>query len=244
MLFRSAEYVAVRQTDPKPGTRGPSYMPSPPPEQPAGDARRISLEPPPSLGREVTDFTKKPKSAYFTFRRDVNQFDVERDSLDSRFRTNVQADIFSTVIVPKGISVHHCIDLEHIRTHPAKYPGAIGLLESSGLAAPLAFKCDFNSGAIHQFYATCYFHSDDSVSWMTSDTEFRATYAEFVAALGFPDTGFKIHKSDPNHAPKSIAACGSLLKPRHELDADEKQKDLNQVSIWRSPYFIIFQCLI
>ena len=108
------EHVAARKTMPKPGTRRPSYMSPPPPEQPEGEARRISLEPPPTLGREVKDFTKVPKSSYFTFRRDVNQFSVERDSMDSRFHTHVQADIFSTVIVPKGLSVHHYIDLEHI----------------------------------------------------------------------------------------------------------------------------------
>ena len=178
---------------PKPGTRRPSYIPPPPPEQPEGEARRISLEPPPTLGREVKDFTKVPKYSYFTFLRDVNQFSVERDSMDSRFHTHVQADIFSTFIVPNGLSVHHYIELEHIRTHPAKYPGAIELIESSGLAAPFAFRCDFNIAVIHQFYATCFFGSNNTVSWMTSDVEFTTSYAEFVAAL-----------VSPTPAPKSI----------------------------------------
>ena len=206
-------------------------MPPPPPAQPEGDARRISLEPSPTLGHEVKDFTKVPKSSYFTFRHDVDQFSVVRDSMDSRFCTNVQADIFTTIIVPKGLSVHHYIDLEHIRTHPAKYPGAIELIESSGLAAPFAFRYDFNGAAIHQFYATCFFGSNNTVSWMTSDIQFTTSYDEFVAALGFPDSGFKIHKNDPNHAHKPIEACGLLLKPLRELDADERMKDLNQVSM-------------
>ena len=64
------EQPTVRKTMPKPGTRRPSYMPPPPPEQPEGEARRISLEPPPTLGREVKDFTTVPKSSYFTFRHD------------------------------------------------------------------------------------------------------------------------------------------------------------------------------
>ena len=85
---------------------------------------------------------------------------------------------------------------------------------------------------------------NNTVSWMNSDVQFTTSYDEFVAALGFPDSGTKIHKSDPNHAPKPIEACGFLLKPLRELDADEQMKDLNQVSIWRSPFFIIFQCLI
>lgn len=75
---------------------------------------------------------------------------------------------------------------------------------------------------------------------MTSETELSASYAQFVAALGFPDTGFKIHKSDPNHAPRAIEACVYLLKRLDELYEEEKGKDLNQVSIWRSSFFIIF----
>ena len=167
-----------------------------------------------------------------------------QDSLDQRFRTNVQADIYTSVVLPKGLSLHHFIDLDHIRKHPVKYPGAIELIESSGLAAPFAFQHDFNQAAIHQFYATCFFAPNKTVTWMTSDTELTATYAQFVAALGFPDIGFKIHKDDPNHKPKAVEACGYLLKELDELTEEEKMKNLNQVSIWISPYYIIYQCVI
>ena len=132
---------------------------------------------------------------------------------DNRFCTNVQADIFTTIVIPKGLSLHVCIELEHIRTHPDKYPRAIELIESSNLAAPFAFQHDFNQAAIHQFYATCYFGPNNTVTWMTSDTVLTASYSQFVAALGFPDTGFKIHKDDPNHRPKGIDVCEDLLKP-------------------------------
>lgn len=140
--------------------------------------------------------------------------------------------------------MHHFIDIEYIRTHPAKYPGAINLIESSGLATPFAFQHDFNHAAIHQFYATCFFGPDNTVTWMTSDAELSTSYAQFVDALGFPDTGFKIHKSDPSHAPRDIEASGYLLKRLDEIHEEEKGKDLNQVSIWRSPFFIVFQCVI
>ena len=128
-------------------------MPSPPPNQPPGDALRISFEPPPSLGHEIKDFTLVSKPANLKFRRNVNQFSVEHDSMDSHFCTNVQANIFTTVIVPKGLSAHHYVDLENIRSHPVKYLGAIVLIESSGLAAPFAFQHDYNHADIHQFYA-------------------------------------------------------------------------------------------
>ena len=236
--------VGVRAAAPKPRTRRPTFQPPPPPVQPHGDARHISIEPPLSLGRHVKRFNEVPKASYLKLRRDVDQFTVVRDSQDSRFRTNVQADIFTTIVIPKGLSLHVCIDLEHIRTHPEKYPGAIELIESSNLAAPFAFQHDFNHAAIHQFYATCYFAPDNTVTWMTSDTALTASYAQFVTALGFPDTGFKIHKDDPNHKPKGIAVCADLLRPISSLSSTEKQKGLNQVSIWRFPFNIIYQCVI
>ena len=223
-----AEYVAVRANVPKPGTQKPSYMPPPPPNQPPGVAHRISFEPPSSLGREIKDFTLVSKPAYLKFCRDVDQFCIEHDSMDSRFCTNVQADIFTTVIVPKGLPTHIYVDLEHIRSHPVKYPGAIELIESFGLDAPVSFHHDYNHAAINQFYATCFFGPDKTITWMTSDTKLTASFAQ----------------SNPNHAPKNIEACGYLLKPITELDEVEKGKDLNLVSIWRSPFFIIYQCVI
>ena len=79
---------------------------------------------------------------------------------------------------------------------------------------------------------------------MTSDTKLLASYSQFVAALGFPDTGFKIHNDDPEHRPKGTDACADLIKPIADLTDEEKHKGFNQVSIWRAPFFIIYQCVI
>ena len=49
------------------GSRRASYMPQPPPAQPEGEARRISLEPPAMLGRSITNFTTLGAASYFTF---------------------------------------------------------------------------------------------------------------------------------------------------------------------------------
>ena len=121
------------------GSRRASHMPAPPPDQPHDDGCHIPFEAPQLHGCILKDFTKVPKPTYFKFRRDVNQFEVVQDSLDQRKRTNVQADIYTSVVLHKGLSLHHFVDLEHIRKHPVKYPGAIELIESSGLAAPFAF---------------------------------------------------------------------------------------------------------
>ena len=82
--------VGVRVAAPKPGTRRPTFQPPPPPVQPHGDARHISIEPPLSLGRHVKRVNEFPKTSYLKLCRDVDQFTVVRDSQDSRFRTNVQ----------------------------------------------------------------------------------------------------------------------------------------------------------
>ena len=206
-------YVVVRTSAPKPGTHQPTFKPPPHPEQPQGDARRISLEPPLPHGRIIKRFNEVPIASYLKLCRDLDQFTVVSESQDARFRTNVQADIFTAIIIPKGLSLHVCIDLEHIRAHPTKYSGSIELIESSNLAAPFEFQHDFNQAAIHQFYATCYFGPNNTVTWMTSDTVLTASYSQFVTALGFPDTGFKIHKDDPNHRPKGIDFYADFLKP-------------------------------
>ena len=83
------EYVAVRTTAPKPGTCRPTFKPPPPPVQPQGDARRISLQPPLPLGRNTQRFNEVPIASYLKLRRDVDQFSVASDSQDDRFRTNV-----------------------------------------------------------------------------------------------------------------------------------------------------------
>ena len=75
---------------------------------------------------------------------------------------------------------------------------------------------------------------------MTSDMKLSASYSQFVAALGFHDTGFKIHNDDPEHRPKGTHACANLIKPIAELTDEEKHKGFNQVSIWRAPFFIIY----
>ena len=198
-----APFVDVRISTPKPGTRRPTFQTPPPPVQPHGDARHISLEPPLPLGRHIKRFNKVATASYLKLHRDVDQFTVVRDSQDSHFRTNVQADIFTTIVIPKGLSLHVCIDLEHIRTHPDKYPGAIEFIESSNLAAPFAFQHDFNQAAIHQFHATCFFHPNNTVTWMTSDAVLTASYAQFVNALGFPDTGFKSTRMTPTIGPRA-----------------------------------------
>ena len=119
-------------------------MPAPPPDQPHADGCHIPLEDPQLHGRILKDFTKVPKPAYLKFQHDVDQFEVVQDSPDQRFSTNVQADIYTSVVLPKGLSLHHFINLAHIRKHPENYPGAIELIVSSGLAAPFAFQHDIN----------------------------------------------------------------------------------------------------
>ena len=63
----------------------------------------ISCEPAVYTGRVVTDYLKMPLSAYRVLRRD-NQFEAPEDCVDPRFRTNVQANIFTYVALTKGLT--------------------------------------------------------------------------------------------------------------------------------------------
>jgi len=75
-----APLVGVRIAAPKPGTRRPTFQPPPPPVQPHGDARHISLEPPLPLGRHVKWFNEVPIASYLKLRRNVHEFTVVSDS--------------------------------------------------------------------------------------------------------------------------------------------------------------------
>ena len=132
-------FVAVRTSTPKPGTHRPTFQPPPPPVQPHGDARHIYLERPLPVGHHVKRFNEVPITSYLKLCRDVDQFTVVSDSQDNRFRTNVQADIFTTIVIPKGLSLHVCIDLEHIRTHRINIRGLLSSLSHLILLLHLHF---------------------------------------------------------------------------------------------------------
>ena len=104
MEFEERGVHMVVSTRPR-GSRRATYMPAPPQTQPNVDGRHIPLEAPQLHGRVLKDFTKVPKPAYLKFRRNVDQFKVVQDSLDQRFRTNVQADIYTSLVLPKGLSL-------------------------------------------------------------------------------------------------------------------------------------------
>ena len=81
------EYVVI--TIRPSGCRRVTYTPTPPLSQLNEDGLRISLDPPWSLGRVIKFFTQVAKLAYLKFRRDVDQFSAEHDSMDSCFCANV-----------------------------------------------------------------------------------------------------------------------------------------------------------
>ena len=94
----------------------------------------ISCEPAVYTGRVMKDYLKVPLSAYRVLRRD-NQFEAPEDCVDPRFRTNVQADIFTSVALTKGLTNSQaCIPLEYIRSHPSQFPGVMEIVDDMGLA--------------------------------------------------------------------------------------------------------------
>ena len=49
---------------------------------------------------------------------------------------------------------------------------------------------------------------------------------------------------DLEYKPKGIDACMPLVKPPSQLTNEEKAYPVNEVSIFRAPFFILYQCVL
>ena len=79
---------------------------------------------------------------------------------------------------------------------------------------------------------------------MTDNTTMSITYDRFVHILGLSGVGHCIHSMDPEHKTKAIDACLPLVKPTSQLSKAELECPLNEVSIFRAPYYILYQCVL
>ena len=105
-----------------------------------------------------------------------------------------------------------------MRDHPAMFPdNTVKIIDDMNLGQAMTFKCDWYEAAILQFYATCFFGPDNTLTWMTDDTVLSITYDRFVQILGFSGVGHHMNSMDPRYRPKGIDACVALLKPISEL---------------------------
>src|SRR4051812_10674217 len=81
---------------------------------PPGHPIHISAEPVIGPDRVMTDYSKVTLDAYHKLRR-TNQFAAPPNCPDRRFRTNVQADVFSSVAARQDLANSHaCIPLDFI----------------------------------------------------------------------------------------------------------------------------------
>ena len=120
----------------------------------------------------------------------------------------------------------------------------VKIIDDMTLGPAMTFRCDWNEAAILQFYGTCFFGPNNSLTWMTDDTMLSITYERFVQILGLSGVGHKIHSLDPLHRPKGIDDCMPLVKPSTQLTAEERGYPPNEVSIFNSPYYILYQCVL
>ena len=79
---------------------------------------------------------------------------------------------------------------------------------------------------------------------MTDDTVLGITYERFDQILGLSGVGHHIHNMDPEYKPEGIDACMPLVKPVTQLTPEECEYPLNEVSIFRAPYYILYQCVL
>ena len=152
----------------------------------------------------------------------------------------MQADIFTSVAVRQELANSHaCMPLDFIQANPDKFPGVMDLIDSVGLDPIFRFRRDWNTAAILQFYATCYFHTNHrEISWMTGEQQCTATFAQFQKALNIRSSGVRIHATN-KEKPKGINDC--LCFVRSGIQGDDCFRKANDISIWKQPYRFLYQ---
>mgnify|MGYP005831464569 FL=1 len=159
-------------------------------------------------------------------------------------QTCMQQDLYSSFVRGHGLAPHSYLDLNFLRENPDMFPNnSVKIIDDMTLGPAMTFRCDWNEAAILQFYVTCFFGPDNTLTWMTDNTTMSITYDRFVQVLGLSGVGHRIHSMDPEHKPKTIEACLPLVKPTAQLSKAELECPLNEVSIFRAPYYILYQCV-
>lgn len=184
---------------------------------------------------------------YAALRLDVNQFDEPTNAPDPHFCTLVQQDINQTVIACMGFSPQHHVNLACFETHLEMFDDVVEKIDGMGLCHAMTLQCDWSEAAIRQFYATCFFHEDRSITWMTHHTQFSLSYEEFAAALGMPGSEanlYRIHDVNPKFEAMPVAACGHLCIPASTMTKEQATKEPNDTSIFRTKYKWLFQCVL
>ena len=154
----------------------------------------------------------------------------------------MQAGIFNSVALRKGLANSHaCIPLPFICLHSSKFPGVMEIVDSMGLNQAFGFQCDWNSAAILQFYATCFFHNRE-VTWMTGEARYTTSFSGVLQALGFRSSGYRIHSANQKDKPKGINDC--LRFVASGLESDDRKRKPNDISIWKQPYQFLYQCVL
>ena len=207
----------------------------------------LSMANPTNRGRRTINYQSMDPSEYAALRSDVNQFAAPANATDPRFRTFVQQDIYQSVIAHLGFSPQHYVNLDYIENNPTKFDGVLEKIEGMGLRRAMTLHCDWNEAAIRQFYATCFFHPDRSITWMTHHSQFTVSFEAFAAALGMPGSEaslFRIHEVNPKFEAMPISACGCLVMPTSQLSTVQQSKELNDISIFRLKYRWLFQCIL
>ena len=83
----------------------------------------------------MADYSKVTLDAYRKICR-VNEFAAPPNCPDRRFRTNVQANVFTSMAARQELANSHaCIPLDFIQANPKKFPGVMDLVDSVGLGS-------------------------------------------------------------------------------------------------------------
>lgn len=113
-----------------------------------------------------------------------NQFAMPRNSLDPRFHTVFQQDVFNQLYDHhRQFASHKYVDWAHLNSLDC-FSGAYNLFFVVGLRDIVALRCNYNEDMIKQFYAIVYVSQDfESMTWMTGNEKVEATKPECELAL-------------------------------------------------------------
>lgn len=131
----------------------------------------------------------------------TNPMTQNPDASDSRCRTLFQQDFYETAILAKAtpVIVSQYIDWDAMaRFNDDIFTQIAEACEVKGLKCILAYKHDWNTEIIAQFFATVYFveRAKDMrqwvLQWRTEGVDYSITYERFAALLGFGEADLEL----------------------------------------------------
>lgn len=120
----------------------------------------------------------------FAIKHHINQYLFSSNSVNPRFHTNFQEQVYDQLYGPhRKFADHKWIEWEHINSLD-KYNGVYRLFQLVGLHDLVALRNNYDKGIIRQLYATVHVSPDlSTMKWMTVTRCLECTKEDFERVL-------------------------------------------------------------